>query len=305
MSTTIEYPLRYFGLDSAFCAQARPLSPAFLRHLARNSNRMAAQGGPMLNLCWDAREPSGATLERGVYSVIPSKDWQPIVSPLPAPHNPLARSATLYVYARITNGVRIYLQLTTSRWRFDLTPPILRVLTMSGDGTMQRYTLEDVPLGTSDFEPIGAYFKGDENANAANNSAPYSVTLATGTVTAVGFGYFEDNVSTQATNLSFPYFLTWVKFTDPTTGAQLWPAMRCDSFSASGGGGGRRFLFGHDYYNLVSRGIEIESGGQRVTIPANRDYMEAFNARILGATYSLVRSTEFQVASISLWEDGI
>lgn len=192
------------GMDSTYFSQSNAGNAHMIREVARNSNRIHSVGMPILSLQWRA-DGDPATDRDGImadYVTWPA--WQRIFpAPIPCPHQPQLRSAHVDVWANISNGQSVYLQIGTSAKPFNaasthLTEP--NVFTMAGAGVMTAYTYSGLPLGPDPIEAIEIGLVGTSGAVA--DAA--DIITNSGTVTNVRERYVFDSAATYGGTLIAP-----------------------------------------------------------------------------------------------------
>lgn len=187
----------YGALDNDAFGAGDHIHAHVLRELKRQAKHVAVTGNYLVHQVWrvdgsDDLEPTGGC----VFDVMPQ--WARVLGPFFPPRKPNLQTGELQVYARITSGATVLLQIVTGRHalRADVRSSGARnVLAMVGSGSWEWYELTGVALGLDAHDVIEVWATAD--AASGFDTAAFG-TPATGTPSTVSPG--ELYVATAAWN---------------------------------------------------------------------------------------------------------
>lgn len=200
---TREWATRIGALDDAAATLAAQCDADTLRTIARNSNRIADRGDPLLVLPWNAFITAGVD-DTPVGQYVDWASWPAwklvIPSAMPTPHKANLRTAEGYILASVTNACGMWLQICTSAVPFNAHAPTSapNVISLLGTGAEKSYTFEGLPLGSDPFESIEIWQRGEPTTSAMSGALGPS----TGTIASCGPNWIRDSAATWSININ-------------------------------------------------------------------------------------------------------
>lgn len=193
----------YGGLDSLAFVDGGVPSAHILRELARQANRLAVRGHPLLQLIYDS---GGLVTESGEGALV-GWGWpfwvQITPGPITVPKKPGLELGRLHVRSYSRTNEELYIQVVTDRSPFNARAEhggssTVRIV---GTGAFQWTTLSDIPLDYSDFEHVSIFLRGLPTTTVgvtATNGSPN-----VGTVTRIhSTNLLEDSTTPATWNIS-------------------------------------------------------------------------------------------------------
>jgi len=158
----LEIATQFGALDTDALTDGGALHAHALRQLAMSSHRLAERGGPMVQLMWDSSTDvaESETIGGALLGYAVGQSWIPLyVGPVAYPKKPNARTATAKIMLEYANGSDVFVCVQTSQ--ADLTSDLsaLNVIKCRGTGSLETYTLEDIPMGTGSAEPLAFWIR--------------------------------------------------------------------------------------------------------------------------------------------------
>lgn len=158
----LEIASQYGALDTDALTDGGALHAHALRQLAMSSHRLAERGGPMCQLMWDSSTDASedGAIGGALFGYAVGQSWIPLyVGPVAFPKKPNARTATAKIMLDYANGSDVFVCVQTSQAELtsDLSAP--NVIKCRGTGSLETYTLEDIPLGTGAAEPLAFWIR--------------------------------------------------------------------------------------------------------------------------------------------------
>lgn len=266
----------YGAIDSDAIADGGPANAHIIRELVRSTNRLLAQGEPMLSLTFDAStDAADNSIAGALHGVALPNLWLRLYpGSMVAPKKSTHLHATMKVEIRIPTGEDLWIQVCTLARPFlhdaDSTSDNVEVLT-AGDGTyFQRITGPRVlPLGPHNLEGLHFYIRSDSAEGLMNEGT---------------YGTNNEGSVTSATTTSF------------TDSSSAWdPAITGDSHYVT-------FFNGLEPITYP-REVSYSSGTTLNFLPA----LTAAELSLLsgGAPYQLARGVVWRMASLDLWTQDL
>ena len=158
----LEIATQFGALDTDALTDGGALHAHALRQLAMSSHRLAERGGPMVQLMWDSSTDvaESETIGGALLGYAVGQSWIPLyVGPVAYPKKPNARTATAKILLEYANGSDVFVCVQTSQADLtsDLSAP--NVIKCRGTGSLETYTLEDIPMGTGAAEPLAFWIR--------------------------------------------------------------------------------------------------------------------------------------------------
>lgn len=212
----IEYASLYGGLVVESVEAGAFAHAHVLREIARNANRLAAKGNYLCSHFWK-KAASDDGDQRGAALSFLGPEWRRVLGPYWAPRKQHLTTATVQIYARITDGITALFQvcgfsqpLQRSYRSVQGAPTVIECL---GTGDWEWYTATDVPLGNEPLDSIELWGWSEDDAALYQDSV-YG-TPAAGTaelVTSTGFydsaGAWDKSAFSEANGAVTVVFLT-------------------------------------------------------------------------------------------------
>jgi len=223
---TPEIATAYGCLDTSAAGDGGAMHAHTLRELAKNSNRLIARGGPLLQLVFDASEDATGEISEGALKGFGlARWWQRIYwGPIVAPKKPTHTTAAIQVICKIEYGLGLDLYVHTSaepfRREIEATSPHILSMVGDGSGNYQTFSASGIPLGDGSTEQISLFLRAQTHSGLAPSG---TVGTNAGTLSAAGDSVGEHTLvdagaAFQAAIAGNGYMLI---FTDPTSGAPL------------------------------------------------------------------------------------
>lgn len=189
-----------FGcLDSAAIADGAFAHAHVLRVLAMQSNRLYAEGAPVLQLVFDSWSGANETTDGTCEVVGWGPWWRKIYNggPMYAPKKPHLATLEVKVIANIPLDEKAWFQFTTTRqpYRFSVPSTANNVVECTGTGAWATYSLATIPASEGqDYELIDIYMRSSVPLTVADDST-YGVNTSGSTLTRAGLIDVTDETS--------------------------------------------------------------------------------------------------------------
>jgi hypothetical protein len=284
-----EIPALFGALDSAAVGDGTAASALMLRQLARGANRLICQGGPMLNLIFDASVVGGEGVTTGVLSGYATPEWRRAYwGPIVVPNKQSLRNYSVQVVATIPATRTVYLQIGSKAHPFRADADITNapnVITMASDGTTnQLFTKSALHLGLGPYEAFEFWIAGDRTADdpsgyggSASGTVDQAGLLSGG---AEGFFFVDESQ-------------TWNRTTTP----------RLDDGSVSvifENAAGDRIAGPFKIVSVSASGTTAVTTGNTLTVDARGRIDPQF---LVGTTYRLKSYFEWRIQGIAVYSD--
>ena len=200
---------KFGSIESLAATDGEAGNANLVRELARNANRLALRGGPLVTFGWDASTDGTEVNVKGLRSLyLPTNSWSPIIpGPLLVPKPPdtthIEIRAVVWLGGSLddhTAWIRVNSSSTPSTAAYDKTSSNVVELkstgsTLGGGGEVNAgwdtVTLSDIPVRRGAvLEPLNVLVKGGSTLELmdTDNSTGYG-GLNTGTVGSVTIAY--------------------------------------------------------------------------------------------------------------------
>lgn len=159
----LEVSAVYGALDDDAFGAGEYVHAHVARELGRQARHEVLTGNYLVHECWRVDGTDDVEAEGGrVFNAPPG--WRRVLGPFYPPRKRCLPTGELQVYARITSGTRVLMQIVTAGHarQIDIrstTAP--NVLAMAGTGSWEWYTLTGIRLGRELYDVIEAWVSAD------------------------------------------------------------------------------------------------------------------------------------------------
>ena len=204
--TDVEYPTEFGALDATVTEDGSQLDAYTLRTMGRNSNRLVAKGGPVLQLDWDT-STDGAELTERSLAGFAAPTW---VQMAPGPILVQKRSQVVqydcYFTMNVESGEDIEIMVTSRGMPFDpgASNSAANVKEINGSGSMASTQIDSVIAGPGLVDELAFYIRGYRTATLMDIAPPGDDFggANTGTVEHITRGELHDGTAGPGWNVS-------------------------------------------------------------------------------------------------------
>ena len=171
------------GLDDVSFETGDAFDAYILRTIARSGNRLVTKGHPIANCMWPVDNSIGDEVGAiGAFEGVGRLEWNKVFE-FHAPKKPMLHRARVHVYADITDGAVMQMQIITGRSEARRDEPesnARNVLTMTGSGAYKWYELDELPISFESYDRFEIWIRGlpvDELADEVAYGAPNQFTI--------------------------------------------------------------------------------------------------------------------------------
>lgn len=192
-SSVVEYASLFGALETGATESGDFAHAHVLREIARNGHRLAGRGNYLVTQVWTENSPDA--VDTGTRAMYVGPRWQRVMVPMVIKRKTHLRTGSVQFYARITDGMRVLLQVVTGGRspRFDMRHVNADATCVDclGTGGWEWYEATVMPLGPHEVDRVDVWAYGDI-LDTAFDTGVFG-TPATGTPSSVLSIGFEDS----------------------------------------------------------------------------------------------------------------